>query len=102
MAKVGDVVLQVSAIDLDAEENSTVTYHIDSAQLFRPGTSNMTWSSILKDPFSIDHLGRISTAAYLAEFNQGRFNLQVVAKENAHPYRTAFTMATVTILYYND
>jgi len=99
MAKVGDVVLQVTAIDLDYEENGTITYYIDSAQLFRPGISNLTWSSILKDPFSIDHLGRIYTAAFLAEYNQGRFDVQIVAKENAHPYRTASTIATVTILY---
>lgn len=95
MAKVGDVVIQVTAVDLDYEENSTVTYYIESVQLFRPGTSNMTWSSLLKDPFSIDHLGRVTTAAFLAEYSQGRFDVQIVAKENAHPHRTAFTIATV-------
>lgn len=95
MAKVGDVVLQVTAIDLDYEDNSTVTYHIESTQLFRPGTSNMTWSSMLKDPFSVDQSGRISTAAFLAEYNQGRFDLQIIAKESASPYRIASTIATV-------
>lgn len=95
MAKVGDVVLQVVAIDLDYEENSTVTYHIENTQLFRPGISNLTWLSTLKDPFSIDQSGRISTAAFLAEYNQGRFDLQIVAKESASPYRTVSTKATV-------
>jgi len=99
MAKVGDVVLQVTAIDLDYEENSTVTYYIENAQLFKPGISNMTWSSMLKDPFSIDKSGRISTAAFLAEYNQGRFDLQIIAKENASPCRTTSTIATVIILY---
>lgn len=95
MAKVGDVVLQVLAIDLDYEENSTVTYSIENSQLFRPGITNLTWSSILKDPFSIDQSGRISTAAFLAEYNQGRFELQIAAKENAPPYRIATALATV-------
>lgn len=95
MARVGDVVLQVAAIDLDYEENSTVTYYIENTQLFRPGISNLTWSSMLKDQFSIDQSGRISTAAFLAEYNQGRFDLHVTAKENAPPYRIASTVATV-------
>lgn len=95
MAKVGDIVFQVIAIDLDYEENSTVTYYIENTQLFRPGTSNMTWTSMLKDPFSIDQSGRISTAAFLAEYNQGRFDLQIIAKENASPNRIASTLATV-------
>lgn len=95
MAKVGDVVLQVIAIDLDYEENSTVTYSIENTQLFRPGITNLTWTSIVKDPFSIDQSGRISTAAFLAEYNQGRFELQIAAKENAPPYRIATSVATV-------
>lgn len=95
MAKVGDVVLQVTAIDLDYEENSSITYSIESAQLFRPGRNNLTWSSLLKDPFSIDQSGHISTAAFLAEYNQGRFDLQIHAKENAYPYRIVSTTATV-------
>jgi len=108
MAKVGDVVLQVTAIDLDYEENSTVTYHIENTQLFKPGISNLTWPSTLKDPFSVDQSGRISTAAFLAEYNQGRFDLHIVAKERASPYRIASTKATVKkkftfiILYRNQ
>ncbi|XP_026808223.1 cadherin-87A [Rhopalosiphum maidis] len=97
MAKVGDVVLQVTAIDLDYEENSTVVYYIENTQLFRPGLNNLTWSSMLKDPFSIDQSGRISTAAFLAEYNQGRFDLQIAAKESAPPYRVASTIATVWV-----
>lgn len=97
MAKVGDVVLQVTAIDLDFGENSTIAYDIESTQLFRPGISNVTWLSLLKDPFVIDQSGRISTAAFLAEYNQGRFELQLVAKETASPYRTATSIATVLI-----
>lgn len=100
MAKVGDIVLQVTAIDLDYEENSTVIYHIESTQLFRPGISNLTWSSTLKDPFSVDQSGRIYTAVFLAEYNQGRFDLQIVAKENATPYRIASTKATVIKIYH--
>jgi len=95
MAKVGDVVLQVVSIDLDYEENSTVVYHIENTQLFRPGINNLTWSSLLKDPFSIDQSGRVSTAAFLAEYNQGRFDLQIAAKESSPPYRVASTVATV-------
>lgn len=95
MAKVGDVILQVTAIDLDYKENSTVTYYIENTQLYRPRTSNLTWPSVLKDPFSIDQSGRISTAAFLAEYNQGRFDLQIVAKENESPYRIDTTTATV-------
>ncbi|XP_022160935.1 cadherin-87A isoform X1 [Myzus persicae] len=97
MAKVGDVVLQVTSIDLDYEENSTVVYSIENTQLFRPGLNNLTWSSSLKDPFSIDQSGRISTAAFLAEYNQGRFDLQIAAKESAPPYRVASTIATVWV-----
>jgi hypothetical protein len=99
MAKVGDVILQVMSIDPDFEENSTVTYFIENTQLFRPGTNNLTWSSIVRDPFSIDQSGRISTAAFLAEYNQGRFDLQIVAKENESPHRVASTIATVIHLY---
>lgn len=95
MAKVGDVVLQVTSIDLDYEENSTVVYSIENTQLFRPGLNNLTWLSSLKDPFSIDQSGRISTAAFLAEYNQGRFDLQITAKESALPHRVASTIATV-------
>lgn len=95
MAKVGDVVIQVTSIDLDYKENSTVTYQIENTQLFKPGINNMTWSSILKDPFSIDDSGRISTAAFLAEYNQGRFDLRIIAKETALPYRVASTLVTV-------
>lgn len=97
MAKVGDVVLQVTSIDLDYEENSTVLYYIENTQLYRPGLNNLTWSSLLKDPFSIDQSGRISTSAFLAEYNQGRFDLQIAAKEIAPPYRVASTTATVWV-----
>ncbi|XP_025413054.1 cadherin-87A isoform X2 [Sipha flava] len=97
MAKVGDVILQVMSIDPDFEENSTVTYFIENTQLFRPGTNNLTWSSIVRDPFSIDQSGRISTAAFLAEYNQGRFDLQIVAKENESPHRVASTIATIWV-----
>lgn len=99
MAKVGDVILQVMSIDSDYEENSAVTYSIENTQLFRPGTKNVTWSSVLRDPFSIDQSGRIYTAAFLAEYNQGRFDLQIVAKENESPHRVTSTIATVKHLY---
>lgn len=95
MAKVGDVLLQVTAIDLDYKENSTVTYYIKNTQLFKPGTSNLTWSSVLNDPFSIDQSGRISTVAFLAEYSQGRFDLQITAKEIESPYRIDTTIVTV-------
>ncbi|XP_025199596.1 cadherin-87A isoform X2 [Melanaphis sacchari] len=97
MAKVGDIVLQVTSVDLDYEENSTVVYYIENTQLFRPGLNNLTWSSLLKDPFSIDQSGRISTAVFLAEYNQGRFDLQIAAKESAPPYRVASTIVTVWV-----
>ncbi|XP_050430558.1 cadherin-87A [Adelges cooleyi] len=97
MAKVGDVILQILATDPDSKENGTVTYSIENAQLFRPGVDNMTWSSIIKEPFVIDLSGRISTAIFLAEYNQGRFELQVMAKEIASPYRITSTTATVWV-----
>lgn len=95
MAKVGDVVLQVSVVDPDYGENSSVVYSIENAQLFRPGINNVTWLSSLKDPFVIDQSGRISTAAFLAEYNQGRFELQLMAKESSSPYRITTTIVTV-------
>lgn len=99
MAKVGDVILQILATDPDSKENGTVTYSIENAQLFRPGVDNMTWSSIIKEPFVIDLSGRISTAIFLAEYNQGRFELQVMAKEIASPYRITSTTATVSFSF---
>ncbi|XP_050531653.1 cadherin-87A [Daktulosphaira vitifoliae] len=97
MGKVGDVILQVVVNDPDSEENNAVSYNIEHTQLYKPGIENITWFSTLKDPFTIDSMGRISTAVFLAEYNQGRFLLQIAAKETVAPFRTTTTIASVWV-----
>lgn len=56
----------------------------------------MPFSSLL----DITSEGRISTQSFMAEYNQDRFELDVMVTEIAEPRRSAITQVTVKIKIY--
>lgn len=86
MANINDVVTNVTAIDQDFGANGSITYYIKASNLYKFG-SNRSSGSIIPSPFNISDRGEICTATYLAENNQHRFVIDVIARENAFPER---------------
>ncbi|XP_017767839.1 PREDICTED: cadherin-87A isoform X2 [Nicrophorus vespilloides] len=94
MANINNFIANVSAIDPDAGPNGTITYYIKASNLYKYG-SDKSSGSIIPSPFNISQTGHLNTATYLAENNQHRFVVDVVARENAFPERE--TIAKVHI-----
>lgn len=88
MAGTGEFLCQLSASDQDAGENGTVSYQVVASHLYRAG-SNVSSGSVVPSPFAISPTGRLTTATLVAEYNQDRFRLDIIARENAHPFREA-------------
>lgn len=88
VADTGEFLVQLTATDLDSGENASLTYTVVASHLYRAG-SNVSSGSVVPSPFSISPRGRLFTVTLVAEYNQDRFVLEVVARENAHPFREA-------------
>jgi hypothetical protein len=67
---------------------------VKASNLYKYG-SNKSSGSIIPSPFNITERGEISTATYLAENNQHRFVIDIIARENAYPEREAYTQVHV-------
>lgn len=96
MANINDFVVNVTAVDPDLGANGSVTYYIKATNLYK-FNSNRSSGSIIPSPFNISEKGEIFTATYLAENNQHRFAIDVIARENAYPERQAVTTICVWI-----
>lgn len=94
MAEINDFVTNVTAFDPDLGSNGSLTYYIKASNLYKYG-SNKSSGSIIPSPFNITDKGEICTANYLAENNQHRFVVDIIARENAFPEREAYTQVHV-------
>lgn len=97
-APVNEFVTNVTARDPDSGLNGSLTYYIKASNLYKFG-SNRSSGSIIPSPFNISDKGEIFTATYLAENNQHRFVVEVIARENAWPEREARTKIFVSIFF---
>jgi len=96
MADINEFVAKLSAFDPDAGDNGSLSYYIRASNLFKYG-SNLSRGSIIPSPFNVTEDGKLVTANYMAEYNQDRFVLDVIAKEKASPEREAMTKVHVWI-----
>ncbi|CAG9836975.1 unnamed protein product [Diabrotica balteata] len=96
MANINDFVVNVTATDPDFGVNGSITYYIKATNLYK-FNSNRSSGSIIPSPFNITEQGQICTATYLAENNQHRFIIDIIARENAFPEREASTRVHVWI-----
>lgn len=95
MADLNQLVAKVSAVDFDFGPNKSLTYYIKASNLYKYG-SNKSTGSIIPSPFNISQNGEICTATYLAENNQHRFIVDIIARENAFPEREAYARVHVS------
>lgn len=98
MANINDFVTKVTASDLDVGDNGTLHYYIASANLYKYGSDKPS-GSIVPSPFNVTQDGKILTSGYMAEYNQHRFIVEVVAKEIVIPER--YAMTKVHVSYFN-
>lgn len=96
MANVNDFILNVTAKDPDADANGSFFYYISASNLYKFG-SNKSSGSIIPSPFNISQSGELRTATYVAENNQHRFVVNVIAREVAFPEREAKANVYVSI-----
>ena len=78
--------LQIRASDPDEGINGSLSYFIRSSNLYHMG-SNVSSGSVVPSPFHVTPDGRLKTDSLMAEYNQDRFVLEVVAREEAAPFR---------------
>lgn len=97
-ASINEVVTLVNATDADYGLNSTLEMLISASYLYKFGATRTT-GSIVPSPFAVSKDGRITTASYMAEYNQDRFILEVIAKELQPPERIAKTNVHVSSHY---
>lgn len=100
MANVNQFVVNVTAFDPDYGLNGTLTYYIKASNLYKY-RSDKSSGSIIPSPFNISQRGEIFTATYLAENNQHRFVVDIVARENGFPEREAYAQVQVISFFYN-
>ncbi|KAG9509275.1 Cadherin-87A [Fragariocoptes setiger] len=109
-APVSTLVAHVSAIDMDAGINATLTYTIAELLMFkRNHSSSFTnqWQSPYDDakgvrpvhnPFRIDHRGNVYTNHLLSQYPLASlFVCTIEAREQANPWRTATTKLEIWI-----
>ncbi|XP_076275389.1 cadherin 87A isoform X2 [Rhynchophorus ferrugineus] len=96
MASVNHFVANVTAFDPDYGINGSLTYYIKASNLFKYH-SNKSSGSIIPSPFNISQKGEIYTATYLAENNQHRFVVDVIAREDGFPEREAYAQVYVWV-----
>jgi hypothetical protein len=80
------LLLQIHASDPDFGINGSLSYFIRSSNLFHMG-SQISSGSVVPSPFHVTTDGRLFTESLMAEYNQDRFVLEVVAREEAPPFR---------------
>ncbi|XP_034936764.1 cadherin-87A [Chelonus insularis] len=88
MANINDFVVKVTASDQDFGDNGTLYYYVASANLYKYGSEKLS-GSIVPSPFNVSQDGKVVTSGYMAEYNQDRFVVEVIAKEKASPERYA-------------
>ncbi|EFN85300.1 Cadherin-87A [Harpegnathos saltator] len=96
MANINDFVTKVTASDLDIGDNGTLHYYVSSANLYKYGSDKPS-GSIVPSPFNVTQDGKLVTSGYMAEYNQDRFIVNVIAKETAIPERYAMTRVHVWV-----
>ncbi|XP_058810290.1 cadherin-87A isoform X2 [Phymastichus coffea] len=94
VANINELVTKITASDADLGENGTLQFYVASANLYKHGSYSSS-GSIVPSPFNITHDGKLVTSSYMAEYNQDRFIIEIVAKEIASPER--FVIAKVYI-----
>lgn len=97
LAVVNEFVAKIFAEDPDLAENGTTQYYIAASNLYKSGSTKSS-GSIIPSPFNISGEGKIVTATFMAEYNQDRFILDVVAKEKAYPEREARAKVHVGVI----
>jgi len=97
MANINDFVTKVTASDLDVGDNGTLHYYVASANLYKYGSEKPS-GSIVPSPFNVTQDGKLITSGYMAEYNQDRFIVEVIAKETAIPERYAMTRVHVSFI----
>lgn len=95
MANLNDFVTKVTASDPDLGDNGTLRYYVASANLYKYG-SNKPSGSIVPSPFNVTQDGKLVTSGYMAEYNQDRFIVKIIAKEIASPERFSETLVHVS------
>lgn len=95
MANINEPVAKVTASDLDLGDNGTLQYYVVGANLYKYGSERSS-GSIVPSPFNVTQEGKLVTSGYMAEYNQDRFIVEVVAKETASPERFATTKVHVS------
>ena len=100
MATINEEVTKVTASDADLKENGTLQYYVASANLYKYGLEKPS-GSIVPSPFNVSQDGKLVTSGYMAEYNQDRFVVEIVAKEIATPERFAVTKVRVSQRFLN-
>ncbi|XP_037922792.1 cadherin-87A [Hermetia illucens] len=95
-SSINEIVILVNATDRDFGANASLEYIITASNLYKFGSSKST-GSIVPSPFAISKDGRLTTATFMAEYNQDRFELDIIAKEVEPPERFAKTKVYVWI-----
>ncbi|KAL7306286.1 hypothetical protein TKK_0001717 [Trichogramma kaykai] len=96
MANLNELVTKITASDIDLGDNGTVQYYVASSNLYKY-ESQKSSGSIVPSPFNVSQDGKLVTSGYMAEYNQDRFIVEVVAKEVAFPERFAVTKVHVWV-----
>ncbi|XP_034663045.1 cadherin-87A isoform X2 [Drosophila subobscura] len=95
-AKMNAAITQVNATDADQGKNAKIEYMIVASNLFKFGASKST-GSIVPSPFAISQDGRITANTIMAEYNQDRFELEILARELEQPQRSVSTKVFIWV-----
>ncbi|TDG52178.1 hypothetical protein AWZ03_001459 [Drosophila navojoa] len=95
-AKMNAAITIVNATDADQGKNAKIEYMIVASNLYKFGATKST-GSIVPSPFAISQDGRITANTMMAEYNQDRFELEIVARELEQPQRSANTKVNIWV-----
>ncbi|XP_043864280.1 cadherin-87A [Drosophila mojavensis] len=95
-AKMNAAITMVNATDADQGKNAKIEYMIVASNLYKFGATKST-GSIVPSPFAISQDGRITANTIMAEYNQDRFELEIVARELEQPQRSANTKVNIWV-----
>ncbi|XP_013149297.1 PREDICTED: cadherin-87A-like, partial [Papilio polytes] len=98
-ARINEPIVSVSAADGDLRENGSVRYALAASHLYKLGARRAS-GSVLPSPFNITQDGVLMTAAFMSEYSQDRFVLDVIAEEVAPPHRRASAKVYVSTDFY--
>lgn len=94
-APTGESITTLRANDTDEGINGELNYEIWASYLYKSGL-NKSSGSVIPSPFAINSQGKITTAHFVTEYNQDRFELHVIARETAPPNREAVAILNVS------